>query len=46
MARDLPEERVAIRQEAVKALVRPAKGKTRDAMEKTLARIEKVVTAK
>jgi len=35
-----------IRQEAVKALVRPAKGKTKDAMDKTLARIEKVVTEK
>jgi uncharacterized protein YndB with AHSA1/START domain len=35
-----------IRQEAVKALVRPAKGKTKDAMEKTLERIEKVVAEK
>jgi uncharacterized protein YndB with AHSA1/START domain len=34
-----------ISEEAVKALVRPAKGKTRDAMDKTLARIEQVVTA-
>lgn len=34
-----------IRQEAVKALVRPARRKTRDAMSKTLARIEEVVTS-
>ena len=31
-------------EEAVKALVRPAAGKTRESMEKTLARIEELVT--
>lgn len=34
-----------ISQEVVKALVRPAAGKTRQAMEKTLERIEQVVTS-
>ena len=34
-----------ISQEVVKALVRPARGKTRQNMEKTLARIEAVVTS-
>ncbi len=34
-----------ISEEKVKALVRPLAGRTRDAMEKTLARIEEIVTA-
>ena len=34
-----------ISQEKVKAVVRPIKNKTRDAMEKTLERIESIVTA-
>ena len=34
-----------IRQEVIKAIVRPGKAKTRTAMEKTLARIEEIVTA-
>ena len=34
-----------ISEEAVKAIVRPAAGKTRDSMEKTLARIEELVTS-
>ena len=34
-----------ISQEKVKLIVRPARNKTRQSMEKTLARIEEIVTA-